>query len=62
LAISFKDFVKNFLGNARAENYKRYVQKLLQRYKSLGCNTSIKLNFVRNFPESLDDVGDEQGE
>src|SRR6218665_2536782 len=36
-------------------------------YKSLGCNTSIKLYFayyshLHNFQENLDDVGDEKGE
>jgi len=35
-------------------------------YKSLGCNRSIKLYFayshLHNFPENLDDVGDEKGE
>lgn len=63
---SFKDLVKNFLGNKRANNYTEIVQKLLESYKTLGCNMSIKLHFLHshlpNFPENLGDVSDEQGE
>ena len=64
--LSFKDVVKNFLGNTRAKNYTEIVQKLLESYKTLGCNMSIKLHFLHshlaNFPENLGDVSDEQGE
>ena len=64
--LSFKDVVKNFLGNTRAKNYTKIVQKLLESYKTLGCNMSIKLHFLHshlaNFPENLGDVSDEQGE
>ncbi|XP_069623312.1 uncharacterized protein [Ranitomeya imitator] len=64
--LSFKDVVKNFLGNTRASNYKEIVQKLLESYKALGCNMSIKLHFLHchlaNFPENLGAVSDEQGE
>src|SRR6218665_123516 len=37
-----KRLVKNFLGNSRAENYTKNVQKL-RSYKSLRCNMSTKL-------------------
>lgn len=64
--LSFKDVVKNFLGNKRASNYTEVVQKLLESYKALGCNMSIKVHFLHshlaNFPENLGDVSDEQGE
>ena len=42
--LSFKDVVKNFLGNTRASNYTEIVQKLLESYKALGCNMRIKLH------------------
>ncbi|XP_041374745.1 52 kDa repressor of the inhibitor of the protein kinase-like [Gigantopelta aegis] len=39
--LSFKDLVKNFLGNTQAKNYTEIVQKLLESYKTLGCIMSI---------------------
>ena len=66
LCIIDKDLVKNFLGNTRAKNYTEIVQKLLESYKTLGCNMSIKLHLLHshlaNFPVNLGDVSDEQGE
>ena len=44
--LSIKDVVKNFLGNTRVSNYNEKVQKLLESYKALGCNMSIKLHFL----------------
>ena len=64
--LSFKDVIKNFLGNTCASNYTEIVQKLLESYKALGCNVSIKLHFLHchlgNFLEDLGAVSDEQGE
>ena len=64
--LSFKDIVKDFLGNSRAPNYIEIVHKLLETYKTLGCNMSIKLHFLHShlddFPENLGAVSDEQGE
>ena len=63
---SFKDLDQNFLGNKRPHNYTKIVQKLLESYKTLGCNMSIKLPFLHshlaNFAENLGEVNDEQGE
>ena len=63
---SSKDLVKNFLGNKRAQNYTEIAQKLLQNYKALGCNMSIKLHFLHShllaFQKNLDEVSDEQFE
>ena len=42
--LSFKDVVKNLLRNTRASSYTEIVQKLLESYKALGCNMSIKLH------------------
>ena len=63
--LSFKDVVKNFLGNTRTFNYTENVQKLLESYKALRCNMSIKLYFLHcylaKFLENLGAASDEQG-
>lgn len=57
--LAFKDVVKNLLRNIRADKYSESVQKLLEGYKLLRCNMSIKLHFpyshLANFPENLGD-------
>lgn len=64
--LAFKNIVKDFLGNTRAQNYTEIVQQLLESFKMLGCNMSIKLHFLHshlaNFPKILGAVSDEQGE
>ena len=64
--VSFKDVVKNFLGNYRDKNYKVYVETVLNHYRALGCNMSLKVHFLHShldfFPENLGDVSEEQGE
>jgi len=64
--LSFKNHVKDFLGNIRAQNYTEIVQQLLESFKMLGCNMSIKVHFLHShlaeFPENLGAVSDEQGE
>ena len=61
---SFKNLVMKFLGNILAQNYTHIVQKLLESYKALVCNFSIKLYFLhshrRNFPENIFKVSNEQ--
>ena len=63
---SFKDIVRHFLGNHRAENYPEIVERLLKSYRKLGCNMSVKIHFLHShlprFPENCGDVSDEQGE
>ena len=58
--------VKEFLGNKKSENYKELVQSMIESYRVLGCNMSIKLHFLNShleqFPTNLGDVSDEQGE
>ena len=64
--LSFKDVVKNFLGNTCASNYAEIVQKLLESYKALGCNMNTKLHFLHchlaSFPENLGAESEEQDE
>ncbi|CAG9783583.1 unnamed protein product [Diatraea saccharalis] len=57
---------KKFFGNMKSPNYKKIVSKLLQDYRVLGCNTSLKIHFLHShlnfFPANLHAVRDEYGE
>ena len=63
---SFVKVVKNFLGNEKAKNYVELVQDLLNNFKNLGCNMSIKVHYLHShldkFPENLGSCSEEQGE
>ena len=62
----FVGVVQNFLGNKKADNFVNIVQSMLDAYRRLGANMSIKVHFLHNhldrFPENCGDVSDEQGE
>ncbi|XP_076799446.1 uncharacterized protein LOC143444187 [Clavelina lepadiformis] len=64
--LSYKNLVEGIHGNARAENYIEIVLKLVESYRELGCNMSIKMQFLHshfaNSPENLCAVSDVQGE
>jgi len=64
--LSFKRICKDFLGNHKAANYQDVVQDLLNSYKAMGCNLSLKIHFLEShldfFPENLGKVSDENGE
>uniref|UniRef100_A0A1B0CSA1 Uncharacterized protein n=1 Tax=Lutzomyia longipalpis TaxID=7200 RepID=A0A1B0CSA1_LUTLO len=63
---AFKKVVKNFLGNVRDPNYKDLVEEMLDAFKNLGINMSLKIHFFHahldKFPENCGDFSDEQGE
>ncbi|GFX66024.1 uncharacterized protein TNCV_14451 [Trichonephila clavipes] len=63
---SFKLVVTGFLGNKKDPNYKALDAEMLQNYKIMGCNMSIKVHFLHShldyFPENLGAVSEEQGE
>ena len=65
---SFVSVVKGFLGNRRDYNYVNLVNRLPESFHKLGCNMSIKVQFIfyiatlDGFPANLGDVSDEQGE
>lgn len=63
---SFKLVVTGFLGNKKDPNYKTIVADMLDNFKKLGCNMSIKVHFLHShldyFPANLGDVSEEQGE
>jgi hypothetical protein len=58
--------VKNFLGNKKAENYEDMISELIENYRALGCNTSLKMHCLDShldfFPQNLGNVSDEHGE
>lgn len=64
--ISFVQVIEHFLGNMRAENYKDIVSNMLENFRKLGCNMSIKVHFLHShlseFPTNCGAVSDEQGE
>jgi hypothetical protein len=63
---AFKDVYSNFLGNNKADNYQEIVESLLQSYEAMGCNMSLKIQFLHSyldfFPQNLGVVNDEHGE
>lgn len=63
---SFKQVVTGFLRNKKDPNYNNIVANLLNNYKLLGCNMSVKVHFLHShldyFPENLGAVSEEQGE
>jgi hypothetical protein len=63
---AFKNITKSFLGNRKAENYYEIVSNLLTAYIAMGCNMSLKVNFLDSrldfFPENIGAVSDEHGE
>jgi hypothetical protein len=64
--LAFKSVGDNFIGNKRSENYIEIVEDLLLKYKSLGCNMSLKIHFLHShldfFPSNCGAVSDEHGE
>ena len=46
--LSFIEVLKNFLGNYRADNYKKIVNNMLENFRILGINMSIKLHFLHS--------------
>ena len=42
----FRDVAHNFLGNAKAPNYIELVEHMINSYKNMGCNVSLKIHFL----------------
>ena len=63
---SFKSVVHGFLGKRKDDNYRTLVTNLLECYKRMGCNMSLKIHFLHSHidfsPENLGHVSDEQEE
>lgn len=58
--------IKNFLGNKRAENYKEIVEEMIDAFRVMRVNMSLKIHFLADhldfFPENCGDCSDEHGE
>ena len=54
------------MGNRRAQNYDELVNNRWQSYQKLGCNLSLKIQFLHShldfFPQNCGAVSDEHGE
>ena len=63
---SFKNVVRNFLGNTKSNVYKRIFANLLKNYCKMSVRMSLKIHFLHChldfFPDNLDETSDEQGE
>jgi hypothetical protein len=64
--IALKDVISKFLGNYRDQNFKNIVNHMLDKFKTLGCNMSLKVHFLDShldyLPTNLGAVSEEQGE
>ena len=56
--LSFKNVVKQFLGNVKSPDWKEY-SRMVDNFQKLKCSMSLKLHFmdshVEYFPENLGD-------
>jgi hypothetical protein len=54
---AFRSVTENFLGKNKDPNYKNIVETMLENFKKLGCNMSVKVHFLHShieyFPENL---------
>jgi len=62
----FEKFLKGFLGNFKAANFRELVQNMVDSYEQLGCNMSLKMHLLFShlylFPLNCGGVSDEHGE
>jgi hypothetical protein len=58
----FRLGVVNFLGTHKAPNYRQLVEQMLECYRNMGCNMSLKTHFLSShldfFPKNFADVND----
>ena len=64
--LTLKAVCLNFFGNVKAENYQQLVEDLLNTYQTMGCNMSLKIQFLHShldaFPPNQGAVSEEHGE
>ena len=64
--ILLKEVILNLLSNNWARNCGELVDKMLEAYKTMKCNMSLKIHFLHLHPDffskNLRDVSDEHGE
>jgi len=63
---SFEKVSNGLLGNFKAADFRELVQDLMDSYKQLGCNISLKMHFLFShldfFPLNCGDVSNEHAE
>lgn len=63
---SIKDVINGLLGKNRSETYKCDVQTMLDAFKTIGVNMSLKIHYLHHhldyFSRQLATESDEQGE
>jgi hypothetical protein len=63
---AFRDGITKFLGHVKDPNYTNIVNKMLDAFEDLGCNMSLKFNFLHShldyFAENLGSLSKGQGE
>ena len=63
---SFKSVIQSFLRDRKTNNCRQLVDELIQTYRGLGINMSIKIHFLLshldNTSENCGWISDEQGE
>jgi hypothetical protein len=64
--VSFRDVVKNFLGNKRSEQYVSIVAQMITNFHLAGCKMSLKVHFLDShldkFPSNCGQYSEQQGE
>lgn len=63
---AINEVIGKFLGNQKAENYREIVGELIEAFRVMKVNMSLKIHFLHNhlhfFPSNLGDYSDEHGE
>ena len=63
---SFKDVCNGFLEKYKSSDYEIRVKEMIDSFKILGCNMSLKVHFLHShlsfFPENPAELSDEHGE
>lgn len=58
----FKILCRQLLGKHLSKNYEKRVQEMLEAYRDLKCNMSLKIYFMHShLPKDYSDVSDEHG-
>ena len=59
--VAFKDAITKFLGKTKDPEYKNIVEKMLRKFKIMGCSMFIKFHFLRRdiVPEYLGAMSEE---
>ena len=64
--VAFRDVCFGFLDRNKATNFEFLVMDMITKYKTLGCNMSLKVHFLDShldfYPPNMSDVSDEHGE